>query len=99
MIIGLMFAACYSAQQPANTQTFEYFCFVTLTTLGYGDFTAAQSGGRAIAVLEAMSGQVFLATLVARLVSAYRGPARPAPRGLRRLPENVDGPGDDEDRD
>jgi hypothetical protein len=43
-----------------------------------GDFTAAQSGGRAIAVLEAMSAQVFLATLVARLVTAYRGPARPA---------------------
>jgi hypothetical protein len=111
MIIGLMFAACYSAlqqlgepmffagQQPANTQTFQYFSFVTLTTLGYGDFTAAQSGGRAVAVLEAMSGQVFLATLVARLVSAYRGPARPGPRGRRRLPEDVDGPGDDEDRD
>jgi hypothetical protein len=111
MIIGLMFAACYSAlhhlgepvffadQQPANTQTFQYFSFVTLTTLGYGDFTAAQSGGRAIAVLEAMSGQVFLATLVARLVSAYRGPARPGPPGRRRLPEDVDGPGDDEDRD
>jgi hypothetical protein len=111
MIIGLMFAACYSAvehlgepvffaaQQPANTQTFQYFSFVTLTTLGYGDFTAAQSGGRAIAVLEAMSGQVFLATLVARLVTAYRAPARPVPRGRRRLPEDVDGPGDDEDRD
>ena len=111
MIIGFMFAACYSAllylgepvffaaQQPANTQTFQYFSFVTLTTLGYGDFAAAQSGGRAVAVLEAMSGQVFLATLVARLVSAYRGPARPGPRGLRGLPEDVDGPGDDEDRD
>ena len=107
MIVGLMFAACYSAlwhlgesaffadQQPANTQTFQYFSFVTLTTLGYGDFTAAQSGGRAVAVLEAMSGQVFLATLVARLVAAFRGPAeraRPAatrrrpPRSLRRTP-------------
>jgi hypothetical protein len=44
-----------------------------LTTLGYGDFTAAQNGARSIAVLEALTGQVFLATLVARLVSAYRG--------------------------
>jgi len=107
LITGLMFASGYAAlehlgqsdffanQQPANTQTFQYFSFTTLTTLGYGDFTAAESGGRSIAVLEALTGQVFLATLVARLVAAYRGPAPPD----RRLPEDVDGPGDDEDRD
>ena len=88
MIIGLMFAACYGAMDkliagsfftsgsPANSQTFQYFSFTTLTTLGYGDFTAAQSGGRAVAVLEAIIGQVFLATLVARLVSAFRTPRR-----------------------
>ena len=111
LIIGLMFAAGYAAiehlgesdffasSQPANTQTFQYFSFTTLTTLGYGDFTAAENGGRSIAVIEAMTGQVFLATLVARLVTAYRGPARPEPSGRGRLPEDVDGPGDDEDRD
>ena len=94
LIIGLMFAACYAAiehlgepdffagNQPANTQTFQYFSFTTLTTLGYGDFTAAESGGRSIAVMEAMTGQVFLATLVARLVTAYRGPD-PDPAGPR----------------
>ena len=94
LIIGLMFAACYAAiehlgesaffanDQPANTQTFQYFSFTTLTTLGYGDFTAAENGGRAVAVLEAMTGQVFLATLVARLVTAYRAPdPRPGPGG------------------
>jgi hypothetical protein len=86
LIIGLMFAAFYGAiqhldsadffvnGQPANTQTFQYFSFTTLTTLGYGDFTAAGNGGRALAVIEALSGQVFLAVLVARLVAAYRGP-------------------------
>ena len=65
----------FADDQPANTQTFQYFSFTTLTTLGYGDFTAAQDGGRSIAMLEALTGQVFLATLVARLVSAYRGPS------------------------
>jgi Ion channel len=113
LIIGLMFASFYAGlehldestffadNQPANTQTFQYFSFTTLTTLGYGDFTAAENGGRAIAVLEAMTGQVFLATLVARLVTAYRGPARPEPPGPRdgELPEDVDGSGDHEDRD
>jgi Major intrinsic protein/Ion channel len=53
LITGLMFAAFYAALnvlggdhffangQPASTQTFQYFSFTTLTTLGYGDFTAA----------------------------------------------------------
>jgi hypothetical protein len=84
LIIGLMFAAFYAAiqklgpgtffanHQPANTQTLQYFSFTTLTTLGYGDFTAAGNGGRALAVIEALTGQVFLATLVARLVAGYR---------------------------
>jgi hypothetical protein len=110
LIIGLMFASVYAAiehldtsdffasNQPANTQTYQYFSFTTLTTLGYGDFTAAQNGGRSIAVLEALTGQVFLATLVARLVAAYRTPDRSEPP-RRQLPEDVDGPGDDEDRD
>ena len=110
LIIGLMFASSYvgmqqlgtsdffASNQPANTQTFQYFSFTTLTTLGYGDFTAAESGGRSIAVLEALTGQIFLATLVARLVAAYRAPAPPAPPD-RELLEDVDGAGDDEDRD
>jgi ion channel len=101
LITGLMFAAFYAAidhlthspffanNQPASTQTFQYFSFVTLTTLGYGDFTAVQNGGRAIAVLEALAGQVFLATLVARLVSAYRTPARQASAAGRRPPRSV----------
>ena len=110
LITGLMFASIYSGMwhlgttdffannQPANTQTFQYFSFTTLTTLGYGDFTAAENGARSIAVLEALTGQIFLATLVARLVAAYRTPDRPGPSD-RELLENVDGAGDDEDRD
>jgi hypothetical protein len=88
MIIGLMFAAVYGAmyrfggdtffaqRASGNSKTFQYFSFTTLTTLGYGDYTAAATGGQAVAVIEAMVGQVFLATLVARLVAAFRGPQR-----------------------
>lgn len=91
LLIGMMFSEYFAALdvlgpgpffangQPANNQTLQYFSFVTLTTLGYGDFTAAGSLGRAVAVLEALSGQVFLATLVARLVSAYGGGSRRHP--------------------
>jgi hypothetical protein len=91
LLIGLMFASWFGAigdlasgpffthGQPANDQTLQYFSFTTMTTLGYGDFTAGGSLGRAVAVLEALTGQVFLATLVARLVSAYRADGRRQP--------------------
>jgi hypothetical protein len=86
LVIGLMFAAFFGAMdrlggghffahgQPTTTQTLQYFSFTTLTTLGYGDFTALGNAGRAVAVLEALTGQVFLATLVARLMAAFRAP-------------------------
>jgi cation transport ATPase len=84
MIIGLMFAAIYAAiyflhdqnffanHQRGDVSNFQYFSFTTLTTLGYGDFTAMDLGGRAVAMLEAMTGQIFLATLVAKLVATFR---------------------------
>jgi len=62
----------FANEQMGNTQTFQYFSFTTLTTLGYGDFTALYNSGRAVAVMEALTGQIFLATLVARLVAAFR---------------------------
>jgi hypothetical protein len=107
MIIGLMFASGYAASskftgspffangQPGNIETFQYFSFATLTTVGYGDFTAVAAGGRAVAVMEALIGQVFLTTLVARLVSAFGNPrpsagtaggATPARQGRHRHP-------------
>jgi hypothetical protein len=88
LVIGFMFATFFGAiyhlsgdtffvpGEQANTQTFQYFSFTTLTTLGYGDFTAYHSSGQAVAVLEALTGQIFLATLVARLVAAFRAPDR-----------------------
>ena len=109
LITGLMFASCYAAigqltksgffahNQPADSQTFQYFSFTTLTTLGYGDFTAVESGGRAVAVMEALTGQIFLATLVARLVAAYRVSDDPERRGGRRLPEEAEEAGDGKD--
>ena len=51
---------------------FSYFSFTTLTTIGFGDYTAVTDFGRRIAVVEGMAGQVFIATLLARLVSLYR---------------------------
>jgi hypothetical protein len=46
-----------------------YYSFVTLTTMGYGDIMPVHPIARALAVLEAMTGQLYLAIMLARLVS------------------------------
>jgi hypothetical protein len=91
LLIGFLFAALFSAVaylnraplfaggQPANYSTIQYFSFATMTTVGYGDFVAAGEPTRSLAVLEALTGQIFLVTLVARLVSSF-GQQR-TPRG------------------
>jgi hypothetical protein len=48
-----------------------YFSFVTLTTLGYGDIVPTAPISRMLASLEAVTGQLFLAVLVARLVGMH----------------------------
>lgn len=79
LLIGLIFTAIYRfvnvvdgpffSQTPVNGFTYEYFSYVTLTTVGYGDYTAAIDAGRTLAMLEALFGQVFLVTIVALVVS------------------------------
>lgn len=50
---------------------FSYFSFVTLATLGYGDVTPLTRFARAWAILEAVTGQLYLAVMVARVVGLY----------------------------
>lgn len=49
-------------------QHIQYFSFATLTTVGYGDITPVSPAARALAALEAICGQFYLAVLVAGLV-------------------------------
>ena len=48
-----------------------YFSFVTLATLGYGDFVPKTEVARGLAILEAVAGQLYLGVMVARLISLY----------------------------
>jgi hypothetical protein len=59
----------FAQQKTATVADFMYFSFVTLTTVGYGDLTAAGGLSRAIAVVEALTGQLYLVTVVALVVS------------------------------
>ena len=50
---------------------FEYFTFVTITTLGYGDITPVTNKASVLVLLEALIGQIYLVVLVAWLVGMY----------------------------
>jgi len=81
VLVGMLFAFLYGAvdylgSEPffvqtthATTADYLYFSFITLTTVGYGDFTAATGLGRSLASLEALLGQIYLVTVVATVVS------------------------------
>jgi hypothetical protein len=83
LLMGMLFVFIYSAVQTiggeqffaqgvAGTRSlFLYFSYVTLLTLGYGDYTPAGQVGKTFAVIEALFGQLYLVTVVAVLVSSF----------------------------
>jgi ion channel len=88
VLIGLLFVFIYGviavvssgdffAQGTDGSRSLRlYFSFVTLATLGYGDYTPAHKLGRTLAIVEALFGQLYLVTVIAVLVSRMRGSAR-----------------------
>jgi Ion channel len=51
-----------------------YFSFVTLSTVGYGDITPVSKVARMLAAMEAITGLLYMAVLIARLVALYSSP-------------------------
>jgi hypothetical protein len=88
LLAGIFFGLFYWVLQQVWSGTFAasgdfsrmsaiYFSFVTLATLGYGDIVPRTDVARGLAIVEGVGGQLFLAVLVARLVSLYsRGEPR-----------------------
>ena len=83
MLLGLTFAFVFLAlsefrdapffvqEGPHQQSEYLYYSFVTLTTLGFGDLSPSVGLPQALTALEALLGQVFLVTLVARLVTLW----------------------------
>lgn len=65
----------------AQLNDFIHYSFVTLTTLGYGDIAPIRETARALATIEAILGQFYIATLVAGLVAAYITRKEPTSNG------------------
>lgn len=74
-------APFFAEQVTPSTADYLYFSFITQTTVGYGDLSAATNPGRACAVLEALVGQLYLVTIVALVVSRLTPRARGRPSG------------------
>jgi hypothetical protein len=82
LLSGVFFGLLYWVLEQNSPGTFAvpgdfsrmsaiYFSFVTLATLGYGDIVPRTDVTRGLAIVEGVGGQLFLAVLVARLVSLY----------------------------
>ena len=93
LLMGMSFAALFAtiaviSDEPFFAQTktaepvdFTYFSFVTLSTVGYGDFTAANPMPRMLAAIEGLTGQLYLVTVVAVAVSRVRRRGSQPPEG------------------
>ena len=91
ILLGMFFASVYgtidrfggapffAGGQSATVARCIYFSFTSLTTLGYGDFTARTNLGHTLSVSEALLGQIYLVTVVS-LIVANLGRSRPAPK-------------------
>jgi Ion channel len=95
LMLGMMFAFSYRAislwqPDPAffgangrgDNADYLFFSFTTLTTTGFGDLVPETNPGQTVAVFEAIVGQLFLVTALAKIVNAWRVPGLgPTPQG------------------
>lgn len=83
ILIGMLFAGIYGSIDRVNHDFFAngasasvahclYFSFITLTTVGYGDYTAAGNLGHTLSAAEALIGQIYLVTVVSVIVGNLR---------------------------
>jgi Ion channel len=95
LFLGILFSYVYGAEASFGSAAFFaqgtdgtpatriYFSYVTLATLGYGDYTPAGQPGRSFAVGEALLGQLYLVTVVALLVGRLGLRQRERPESRR----------------
>jgi hypothetical protein len=82
LLLGMGWAHAYHMAAILNPRSFDglgnetsaisawmYYSFVTLTTVGYGDIVPVRPVARSLAIGEAITGQLYLTVLLARLVA------------------------------
>jgi hypothetical protein len=90
ILLGMFFAFIYGSIDRIHgsffanggaptTAHFLYFSFTTLTTVGYGDFTAEGNFGHTLSISEALLGQIYLVTVVSVIVGNLGRRPEPVP--------------------
>lgn len=83
ILLGMFFAFVYGVIERYDGPFFAqeaqatvahclYYSYTTLTTVGYGDFTAASNLGHTLSSFEALAGQIYLVTVVSLIVGNLR---------------------------
>ncbi len=88
ILLGMLWAYAYYLVESLHPDSFKaaekrvevlwdfyYYSFVTLTTVGYGDILAVSRPARALSILEAIIGQLYLAIMISRLVGLHASQA------------------------
>jgi hypothetical protein len=88
LLVGLLFASVIAVASHVGSAPYfaegakvtggerVYYSFTVLTTTGFGDYTAATPFGHALAVLEMLSGQLYLVTVIGVVVGNFAGRRR-----------------------
>ena len=88
LYVGLLFSAVIGITAHASSRPYftngtdgtssqrTYYSFTVMTTTGFGDYTAAMSAGKSIAVIEMLTGQLYLVTVIGVLVGDIAGRER-----------------------
>ncbi len=77
--LGDQFVPYVEAGQ-ARIPVFTYYSFITLTTVGFGDMTPVSQTARTLSWLEAVTGQFYMAVIVAGIISLLATGKRKAPK-------------------
>jgi hypothetical protein len=78
-LLECFFPGSFALPHPIGDHTFYgafgqdliYFSFVTLTTSGYGDIVPLSQPAKFLSVLEAITGQIYLTVMIARLIGIH----------------------------
>lgn len=89
LLLGMVWAFVYYFLEMVQTGSFSfattsgqdvgpfiYYSFMTLATVGYGDIVPLTAPARSLAILEAVTGQLYLAITIARLVGVHASGSR-----------------------
>ena len=70
-LVQLIEPGAFNIPAESEDYTFMYYSFVTVTTLGYGDFAPISIAAKAVSIILAITGQIYLTVVIAMIIGRY----------------------------